>query len=143
MSNSYMPYKLDKIDTDIINSLLEDGRKSFRQISREINVSTPTVKNRFERLSAMGLIKSVEPILDTSKLKSNKGIKHQGKKIESGVSVNLDCDYCGGPINDEPKILRFANIERFLCCEGCKKHYKEKYRGRIESIVEQYEQSKK
>ncbi|MGD8637913.1 MAG: TRASH domain-containing protein, partial [Nitrosopumilaceae archaeon] len=64
-------------------------------------------------------------------------------KIKSGISVRLDCDYCGGPINDAPKVLRFANIERFLCCEGCKKHYKEKYRGRIESIVEQYEQSKK
>ena len=139
-----MPYKLDEIDTAIINSLLEDGRKSFRQISREINVSTPTVKSRFQKLTAMRLIKSVEPILDTSKLKSNKGIKHHSRnKIKNGISVTLECDYCGGPINDTPKVLRFANIERFLCCDGCKKHYKEKYRGRIESLTQQYDKSKK
>lgn len=50
-----MPFKLDIIDTAIINSLLEDGRKSFRQISREINVSTPTVNNGFQKLTIMGL----------------------------------------------------------------------------------------
>lgn len=37
-----MDIKLDNIDFAIITSLMQDGRKSFRQISREINVSTPT-----------------------------------------------------------------------------------------------------
>ncbi|MCE9652908.1 MAG: winged helix-turn-helix transcriptional regulator [Nitrosarchaeum sp.] len=138
-----MVYELDKIDTDIINSLMEDGRKSFRQISREIDVSTPTVKDRFQKLVNMGLIKSVAPVLDTSKL-NNSGIKLQSnKKIKNGMAVKLDCDYCGGSINGTPKILRFANIERFLCCNGCKTHYKEKYKGRIESLTEQYNNSKK
>jgi len=36
--------KLDEIDLAIISSLMKDGRKSFRQIAREIKVSTPTVK---------------------------------------------------------------------------------------------------
>ena len=139
-----MVYELDKIDTAIINSLMEDGRKSFRQISREINVSTPTVKNRFQKLVNMGLVKSVVPVLDTSKLKLGHGIKpRSNKKIKNGMSIKINCDYCGGPINDKPKILRFANIERFLCCNGCKTHYKEKYKGRIESLTEQYKDSKK
>jgi len=139
-----MVYELDKTDTAIINSLMEDGRKSFRQISREIDVSTPTVKDRFQKLVNMGLIKSVTPVLDTSKLKNNSGIKLQSnKKIKNGMSVNLDCDYCGGQINGTPKILKFANIERFLCCNGCKTHYKEKYKGRIESLTEEYKNSKK
>ena len=139
-----MPYKLDKIDTAIINSLMEDGRKSFRQISREINISTPTVKNRFQNLVNMGLITSIVPVLNTSKLKYQNGIKQQSRnKIKNGISVKIDCDYCGGSINDKPKILRFANMERFLCCDGCKKHYKEKYRGQIESIIQQYNESKK
>ena len=139
-----MVYELDKIDTAIINSLLEDGRKSFRQISREIDVSTPTVKARFQRLLDMGLVKSVVPILDTSKLKHNRGIKLQSsKKIKNGMSVKINCDYCDGPINAKPIVLKFANIERFLCCNGCKALYKEKYRGRIESLTEQYKKSKK
>ncbi|MFL6457435.1 MAG: AsnC family protein [Nitrososphaeraceae archaeon] len=38
----------DKVDLAIINSLMQDGRKSFRQIAREIKVSTPTVESRYD-----------------------------------------------------------------------------------------------
>lgn len=138
-----MVYELDKIDTAIINSLMEDGRKSFRQISREIRVSTPTVKARFQRLLDMGLVKSVVPILDTSKLKHKREIKIQtNTKIKNSVLVKLTCDYCDGPINAKPTILKFANIERFLCCSSCKTLYKEKYKGRIESLTRQYKNLK-
>jgi len=34
----YMPLSLDEIDVSILRSLLEDGRKSFRQISRETGI---------------------------------------------------------------------------------------------------------
>jgi DNA-binding Lrp family transcriptional regulator len=52
-----MSLHLDEIDISIIKSLLGDGRKSFRQISRETGISTPTVKARFERLMNVGFIK--------------------------------------------------------------------------------------
>ncbi len=45
-----MPFQPDDIDIAIIESLIKDGRKSFRQISREIKISTPTVQARYERL---------------------------------------------------------------------------------------------
>ncbi|MDQ6724547.1 MAG: AsnC family transcriptional regulator [Thermoproteota archaeon] len=61
---------LDKIDLAIINSLMKDGRKSFRQISREIKVSTPTVEARFTRLKKLGIIKNVQPIFDLEKLEN-------------------------------------------------------------------------
>lgn len=60
--------KLDRIDAAIINSLLEDGRKSFRQIAREIKVSTPTVEGRFSRMKKIGIIKNIEPIIDSEKI---------------------------------------------------------------------------
>ncbi|MDQ3869764.1 MAG: winged helix-turn-helix transcriptional regulator [Thermoproteota archaeon] len=59
-----MPLKLDDYDVSILNSLLKDGRKSFREISRETNITTPTVKARFDRLVNVGFIKSVSPILN-------------------------------------------------------------------------------
>ena len=59
-----MPLHLDKIDIAIIKSLVQDGRKSFRQISRETKITTPTVKARFERLVNVGFIKRVSPIFD-------------------------------------------------------------------------------
>ena len=59
-----MPLQLDTYDVSILKSLLRDGRKSFREISRETGITTPTVKARFTRLVNVGFIKSVSPILD-------------------------------------------------------------------------------
>src|SRR5918911_4821903 len=69
---SALPVDLDNTDIAILKSLMEDGRKSFRAISREIKVSTPTVKSRYERLVNIGLIKSVKPEIDLSKVDSPK-----------------------------------------------------------------------
>jgi DNA-binding Lrp family transcriptional regulator len=59
-----MPLQLDNYDVSILKSLLKDGRKSFREISRETGITTPTVKARFIRLVNVGFIKSVSPIFD-------------------------------------------------------------------------------
>lgn len=68
-----MHTELDEIDLAIINSLMKDGRKSFRQIAREIRVSTPTVESRFNKMkNDLGIIKNIQPIIDTDKLASSK-----------------------------------------------------------------------
>jgi DNA-binding Lrp family transcriptional regulator len=59
-----MPLQLDNYDVSILKSLVKDGRKSFREISRETGITTPTVKARFTRLVNVGFIKSVSPIFD-------------------------------------------------------------------------------
>ncbi|MGH9950991.1 MAG: Lrp/AsnC family transcriptional regulator [Nitrososphaeraceae archaeon] len=59
---------LDRIDISIINSLMQDGRKSFRQIAKETMVTTPTVESRFRRLKEKGIIKNVEPVFDIDKI---------------------------------------------------------------------------
>ena len=59
-----MPLQLDNYDVSILKSLLKDGRKSFREISRETGITTPTVKARFTRLVNVKFIKSVSPIFD-------------------------------------------------------------------------------
>ena len=66
-----MPLQLDNYDVSILESLLEDGRKSFREISRETGITTPTVKARFTRLVNVGLIKSVSPIIDFNIIEEN------------------------------------------------------------------------
>lgn len=139
-----MPLKLDDIDIAILESLIMDGRKSFRQISREISVSTPTVKIRYDRLVNVGLIKAILPDIDLGKLETKTGIKldhirekalkKHPVKLDKGTLVKLSCDYCNGPVHGKPSILKFANAERFFCCTSCKSLYKEKYRGRIEAL---------
>ncbi len=142
-----MPVNLDGTDIAILKSLMEDGRKSFRAISREIKVSTPTVKSRYERLVNIGLIKSVKPEIDLSEVyrrKKNQSFGEETIKLPEEqkrrfhvkveiMKVKMQCEYCGGPIDAKPKVLEFANFQRFFCCAGCKNHYKEKHEGRIRS----------
>jgi DNA-binding Lrp family transcriptional regulator len=162
---------MDETDIAIIKSLLTDGRKSFRQISRETKITTPTVKARFERMVNVGFIKGVLPVFDYSRIDDGgenliqiqnikQGIKKETEgnilknstqdfhkmeldkiheKITSGLAINLECDFCEGPIFNKPKVLKFADIERFFCCSSCKSGYGEKYKGRIESIKKRYE----
>jgi DNA-binding Lrp family transcriptional regulator len=187
-----VPLHLDQSDVAIIKSLLNDGRKSFRQISRETGITTPTVKARYERLVNIGFLQGVIPIFDFSKvgkmdgkirnlhthyqhppqqqphtqqedielqiqseLENSERIRYHAEKtsftsfekekndiedkIKNGLAINLVCDFCEGPVFDKPKILKYADIERFFCCTSCKSNYSEKYRGRIESIKRKHE----
>lgn len=139
-----MPFKLDKLDLAILELLIKDGRKSFRQISRETKVSTPTVKARYERLVNVGLIKAISPVLDFGKLENKtsthldqirlKVIKNHNIKLDKEMIVKMTCDYCKGPVEGKPIIFKFSNLERFFCCTSCKTLYKDKYKGRIESL---------
>jgi DNA-binding Lrp family transcriptional regulator len=144
-----LPVQLDEVDIAVLKSLMEDGRKSFRAISREIKVSTPTVKSRYERLVNYGLIKTVRPVIDLSKVDmktmpdlgtSLRSLKQQKKHIQlhvEGLKVKLKCDFCGGPVHDKPKVLKFANFERFFCCTECRASYKKKHGARIEMLKKQ------
>jgi DNA-binding Lrp family transcriptional regulator len=151
-----LPVEIDDTDISIIKSLMEDGRKSFRAISRELKISTPTVKARYERLVNIGLIKSVKPEIDVSKLAKKTKAKFSDKVIQNlkdqkkhfhvkldNLKVKLKCEFCEGPINSKPLVFKFANLERFFCCTSCRNDYKEKYGGRIQSLIEQYEEEKK
>lgn len=139
-----MPVELDDSDVAILKSLMEDGRKSFRAVSREIGVSTPTVKARYERLVNIGLVKAVRPEIDLSKvdrkkkefdaLSMLKGRKKHAHVHVEGIRVRLKCDFCGGPVHGKPKVLKFASFERFFCCVQCRASYKEKHGGRIEAL---------
>jgi DNA-binding Lrp family transcriptional regulator len=174
-----MPFQLDDYDVSILEALLEDGRKSFREISRETGITTPTVKARFDRLVNIGFIKSVSPIFDFDKVEENivkpklyenKDISHYDSKnekgtdkeikynlyqrrqyqgsqqgstrfrIKRGLKINLDCEFCEGPIIGNPHVFRFVNYERFFCCKGCLSGYKQKYAGRIESIKRKFDE---
>lgn len=139
-----MPFKLDDVDVAILESLIKDGRKSFRQISREIKMSTPAVQARYERLVNIGLIKGVQPLIDLGMLEDGAGtklgsvrsktLKRQNVKIGKNMLVKMSCDFCEGPVPEKPATLKFGNFERFFCCTSCRMLYKEKYRGRIESL---------
>jgi DNA-binding Lrp family transcriptional regulator len=148
-----MPIQLDETDHAIVNVLVKDGRKSFRQIARETGISTPTAKARFDRLINIEFLKSVSPVFDFSKIEPDTKSKlsrftntlAQGKdnsiksKIAKNISIKLECDLCEGSISGEAHVFRFAEYERFFCCTQCRAAYKEKYRGRIEALTKRSE----
>lgn len=139
-----MPLRLDTIDIAVLRSLLADGRKSFRQISRETKISTPTVKARYERLVKIGLVKAVVPLIDTGMLENKtskqldlvrqKTLHNHKIKVDDEMLVKMSCDYCEGPVHEKPHILKVGNFERFFCCPSCRTLYKEKYKYKIQSL---------
>lgn len=149
-----MPFNLTDMDVSIIKELLKDGRKSFREISRSTGISTPTVKARFDRLVNVGFIKSVSPVFDFNKIdlrNVNHEIKQSVKRevnsidqntynkiIKKNLEIQLECDFCKGPVSGKTHVLKFADIERFFCCSNCRTSYKEKYSGRIEAIKKRF-----
>ena len=149
-----MPFNLTDMDVSIIKELLKDGRKSFREISRSTGISTPTVKARFDRLVNVGFIKSVSPVFDFNKIdlrnvnpEMKKYVKKEvnsidqtayNKIIKKNLEIQLECDFCKGPVSGKTHILKFADIERFFCCFNCRTSYKEKYSGRIEAIKKRF-----
>jgi DNA-binding Lrp family transcriptional regulator len=53
-----MAVHLDPYDISILRALLKNGRKSFREISKETGITTPAVKPRFNR--HVSVIKELE-----------------------------------------------------------------------------------
>jgi Lrp/AsnC family leucine-responsive transcriptional regulator len=124
-----MPLQLDDYDVSILKSLLKDGRKSFREISRETGITTPTVKARFNRLVNVGFIKSVSPILDFDIVERNvvKPELEKGNNGNSRVIENEDKNKKKKQYNNQQqeqlqdtKFRIKKGIKIKLDCEFCK-----------------------
>jgi DNA-binding Lrp family transcriptional regulator len=125
-----MPLQLDDYDVSILKSLLKDGRKSFREISRETGITTPTVKARFARLVNVGFIKSVSPIFDFSLIENKSILRPELDKQQNGsvgdkvienqneVNSNNNKQLIQQHRSNRFKIKRGLKIK--LNCEFCK-----------------------
>ncbi len=60
--------KLDGLDRNIMNALIEDSRLSYRQIAKKLGVSVATVMHRVNILEKEKIIKRNTSILDYEKL---------------------------------------------------------------------------
>jgi len=99
---SILPAKLDETDTAIIKALMEDGRKSFREIARIASVSTPTVESRVKRMFNMGIIKKIVPLLDP-------------EKISEGVAAIINLKVEPSELDDVSKKLAELEEVRNIC----------------------------
>lgn len=56
-------------------------------------------------------------------------------QIDKRTAINIKCDYCKTPLAGRMYLFKFANFERFFCCNECKVAYKKKYSGRIKAMT--------
>ncbi len=60
--------ELDELDIDILRSLNESARKSFRDIAKELHVSLTTVSNRVRAMEKHEVIQGYIPVVNPEKL---------------------------------------------------------------------------
>lgn len=63
-----MSLKLDQSDIAILRELCKDARLSFRQISKRVGLSTPTIESHISKMVEAGIILRFLPILSTDKI---------------------------------------------------------------------------
>ena len=60
--------ELDDLDIEILRSLNDNARKSFRDIAKELQVSLTTVSNRVKAMEREGVIQGYIPVIESTKL---------------------------------------------------------------------------
>lgn len=60
--------QLDKVDTEILRKLADDGRKPYLEIARELGISGAAVHQRLQRLHSRGIVKGTECLINPSAL---------------------------------------------------------------------------
>ncbi|MFB6094512.1 MAG: AsnC family transcriptional regulator [Halanaeroarchaeum sp.] len=60
---------LDETDVEILGMLVEDGRRSYRDIAEAVDLSPPAVSDRVQRLHDQGVIRRFTVDLDRSQLR--------------------------------------------------------------------------
>jgi Lrp/AsnC family transcriptional regulator for asnA, asnC and gidA len=76
---------MDKIDGQILGLLKRDGRISLIDISKEIGLSSPTIKDRIDKLESNGVILGYQPVIDYKKL---------GLGLTAFIGLTLDFHSC-------------------------------------------------
>jgi Lrp/AsnC family transcriptional regulator, leucine-responsive regulatory protein len=61
---------MDDLDRQILALLVEDGRRTFGDIGREVALSAPSVKRRVDRLRASGALRGFTAVVDHAALGS-------------------------------------------------------------------------
>lgn len=88
---------MDETDKKIIELLGRDGRMALADISREVGLSSPTIKDRITRLEAESVILGYRPLLDYSKL---------GLGMTAYIGLTLDFHTCcQGDVDEALKVM--------------------------------------
>lgn len=113
--------RIDETDIKIVKKLEEDGRASFREIAKDLDVSEGTVYNRVKKMQKEGIIKGFSARSDSMKL---------GKDLEAVIGLRVD----GGHLVDVEEEI--AKEDPVRCVYDVTGEYDVMIIARFESRVE-------
>ncbi len=89
---------LDKIDTKILNTLIENGSIGYKKIAKTLGITIGTVHNRIKKLEKEKIIKKYCTLLDC-------------EKLGYGISVLINVTITGGHLEEiEKKYSKHKNV---------------------------------
>jgi len=81
---------IDKLDLRILRSLSRDGRRPFKTIAKDLDVSDATIRKRVERMKRDGVIRQFHVLVNYERMgqfvKAFIGLKVNPSKIQNIVS---------------------------------------------------------
>ncbi|MCP8465344.1 Lrp/AsnC family transcriptional regulator [Pseudomonas sp. ZM23] len=100
---------MDKYDRALLAALLENGRLSFAELARRINLSPPAVADRVARLEADGVITGYHASVDLTKM---------GRSIQCLIEMRLNDHRSSSmldPLLEIPQIIDCYRITGESC----------------------------
>lgn len=100
-TNTNVDHMLDDVDRDIIDELRVDGRRSFAQIGRNLGFSEPTIRQRYNRLVSLGVMRVVG--------------MHDETKI-GGIAAHIGIRVAGVPVTQVAEQLADHPQIKYVAC---------------------------
>ncbi|MGQ0534486.1 MAG: winged helix-turn-helix transcriptional regulator [Methanobacteriota archaeon] len=113
--------KLDPLDTKILLELLRDARLSFRELSRRVGSSTPTVSARVKALEEIGVIRGYHADVAWADGRRKK------VDVSGRQTVDVACHQCKGPIHEAVR-AKIGGRAHVFCCGQCRDAFGERFR---------------
>jgi Lrp/AsnC family leucine-responsive transcriptional regulator len=94
---------MDRYDKSLVAALIENGRASFAELARRVNLSAPAVAERVAKLEASGVIRGYHASVDLPKL---------GLPIECVIELRIADSSSARTITALEKIPQLVHCQR-------------------------------
>jgi len=98
--------ELDELDKILLKELMEDSRKSVRNLAHKLQIPHSTLHDRLRKLRNKGLIKKYTIIIDELKL---------GYEVKALILINVDGKHI---LEVEEEIAKHPNVQMVLDITG-------------------------
>lgn len=96
---------MDDLDKQILSLLVEDGRRTYDDIGRRVNLSAPSVKRRVDRLRASGALEGFTAVVDHGAMGWN-----TEALVELFFTPGTQLDEVGRILREHPEVVEAWSV---------------------------------